>query len=129
MAPLKRGPASGSGRTTVIPSCVVDVFVFPLCLFELKCKSRRVRVPLWESSATVGAVANLLEMEMVLGCTNPSTPPLFVAVKNSNNNRKIEIVIRLLLTLDLVPLYIVAIWEDSILFEKSIDVPRLCSVR
>ena len=61
---------------------------------------------------------------MVLGCTNPSTPPLFATVKNSIDNRKIDIVIRLLLALDLVPLYIVAIWEDSILFENSIDVPR-----
>ena len=62
----------------------------------MDCCGVRIQSPFWERSLTVEAVPNLLEM--VVGCTNPWTPLLSIAVKNTIDNRNIASFIDLLPT-------------------------------
>ena len=75
----------------------------------------------WERSLTVAAVPNLLEM--VVGCTNPWTPLLSIAVKNTIDNRYIASFIDLLPTWDFRQLFIVAIpkigYDSRVLYREA----------
>lgn len=111
----------------------------------MDCCVVRRQPPFWERSLIVGAVPNLLEM--VVGCTNPWTPLLSIAVKSTIDNRNSASFIDLLPTRYPRQLYIVVIPKirsnsgvlyreeegcvDAALMVRSIDfdVLRWCSIR